>query len=160
MSTTKDSINSVLSFMVTHGWIRPWSIIFITSILLTVSLPNFQRSLTIHIWSLKIIHNSITLPDHVLIILQKLAIMQLKVLSVMVIMAEFGHEPKWSYYNCWPYWASNKYLAGPIGPANDPLHCKGSLAGPMGPAKYLLLAQCNGSLAGLIGPARCLLLAR
>ena len=27
---------------------------------------------------------------------------------------------------CWPYWASNKYLVGPIGPANDPLHAIGS----------------------------------
>ena len=36
---------------------------------------------------------------------------------------------------CWPYWASNKYLA-----ANDPC-MQGSLAGPIGPARYILLAQ-------------------
>ena len=41
---------------------------------------------------------------------------------------------------CWPDRASNKYLAGPIRPAIDPLHCKGSLTDPKGPARYLLLA--------------------
>ena len=41
---------------------------------------------------------------------------------------------------CWPYRASNKYLASPKGPAND-LCKQGSLAGPIGPARYLLLAR-------------------
>ena len=35
---------------------------------------------------------------------------------------------------CWPYRTSKKYLAGPIGPANDPC-MQGSLASPIGPAK-------------------------
>ena len=29
-----------------------------------------------------------------------------------------------TWRNCWPYQASNKYLAGPIEPANDPLLLK------------------------------------
>ena len=40
-----------------------------------------------------------------------------------------------------PLRASNKYLAYLIGPANDPLHCKESLVGPIGPARHLLLAR-------------------
>ena len=36
--------------------------------------------------------------------------------------------------------ASNKYFAGLIGKTNDPLHCTGSLVGPIGPTRYLLLA--------------------
>ena len=36
---------------------------------------------------------------------------------------------------------SNKYLAGPIGPANDPLQHKGSLAGPFEPAIITTLAK-------------------
>ena len=35
---------------------------------------------------------------------------------------------------CWPYWASNKDLAGPFGPIND-LCMQGSLAIPIEPAK-------------------------
>ena len=46
---------------------------------------------------------------------------------------------------CWPYRASNKYLAGPIGPAKDPC-MQESLAGPHRTSHIFI--------AGPIGPAK------
>ena len=48
---------------------------------------------------------------------------------------------------CWSYWASNKYLASWIYQLIIPFYSwpnrasKGSLAGPIGPARYLLLTR-------------------
>ena len=41
----------------------------------------------------------------------------------------------------WPYWASRIFIADlGLGLANDLFDCKGSLAGPIKTARYLLLA--------------------
>ena len=59
---------------------------------------------------------------------------------------------------CWPYRASNKYLAGPIGPANDPLLAL--LGQLMIPCRSYRASNSKRSLAGPIGPARHLLMVR
>ena len=57
-----------------HERIHPCNKMFITYIMFIESESNFTKTLWIHIWLTKIIHILLGLPDHVLIILQKLAI--------------------------------------------------------------------------------------
>ena len=72
-SITIASIWKFISYC-NHGRILPCNKVVITFIMFIESKSNFKETLWIHIWLTKTIYEPIRLPNHVLIILQRLTI--------------------------------------------------------------------------------------
>ena len=95
----------------------------ITYILSNAKIASFCK--IIRTWSVNPMRLWIIFLSHIWIhnMLVKFDSDSINIIYVMNILLHGWISTTFSRYSsfCWPYWASNKYLAGPIRPANDPL---------------------------------------